>query len=90
MVSSLRRLRQQRRFKRSDNLANPRNLGAHDAEDDVTEEDVPIILDFLEAILEYLYVATAKIAAVQARLSKTQAVKRSDQEMENFERQQPF
>jgi hypothetical protein len=48
-----------------------RNLGAHDAEDDVTEEDVPIILDFLEAILEYLYVAPAKVAAVQARLKKT-------------------
>jgi hypothetical protein len=47
-----------------------RNLGAHDAEDEVTEEDVPIILDFLEAILEYLYVALAKIAAVQARLKK--------------------
>ena len=45
-----------------------RNLGAHDAEDEITDEDVPIILDFLEAILEYLYVAPAKIAAVQARL----------------------
>ncbi len=48
-----------------------RNLGAHDAEDSVTEEDVPIILDFLEAILEYLYVAPAKVTAVQARLKKT-------------------
>lgn len=47
-----------------------RNLGAHDAEDEVTEEDVPIILDFLEAILEYLYVAPAKIAAIQTRLHK--------------------
>lgn len=45
-------------------------MGAHDAEDTVTEEDVPIILDFLEAILEYLYVAPAKIAAVQARQKK--------------------
>lgn len=43
-----------------------RNLGAHNTEDEVTEEDVPIILDFLEAILEYLCVAPAKIAAVQA------------------------
>jgi hypothetical protein len=48
-----------------------RNLGAYDANDEVTEEDVPIIMDFLEAILEYLYVAPAKIAAVQARLKKT-------------------
>jgi hypothetical protein len=48
-----------------------RNLGAHDAEDEITEEDVPFILDFLEAILEHLYVAPAKVAAVQARLKKT-------------------
>lgn len=47
-----------------------RNLGAHLAEDEVTKEDVPIILDFVEAILEYLYQAPAKIAAVQARLKK--------------------
>jgi hypothetical protein len=32
-----------------------RNLGAHDAEDEVTEADVRIIVDFLEAILEYLF-----------------------------------
>lgn len=48
-----------------------RNLGAHAAEDEVNEEDVPIILDFLEAILEYLYVAPAKIEAVRARLKRT-------------------
>jgi|SRR5215469_12360217 len=47
-----------------------RNMGAHNAEDEVTEEDVPIMLDFLEAILEYLYVAPAKIEAVRARLKK--------------------
>lgn len=50
-----------------------RNLGAHADEDDdeVTGADTPIMLDFLEAILEYLYVAPAKIAAVQVRLKKT-------------------
>lgn len=48
-----------------------RNSGAHVAEDEVTEEDVPIIMDFAEAILEYLYVAPAKIEAVRARLKKT-------------------
>ncbi len=47
-----------------------RNLGAHAAEDEVNEEDVPVILDFVEAILEYLYVAPAKIEAVRARLKK--------------------
>jgi hypothetical protein len=48
-----------------------RNFGAHNAEYDLTEEDVPVILDFIEVILEYLYIAPAKIAAVQARLKKT-------------------
>ncbi len=47
-----------------------RNLGAHVAEDEVKEEDVPIILEFVEAILEYLYVAPEKIAKVQARLDQ--------------------
>ncbi len=47
-----------------------RNLAAHVAEDEVTEQDVPIIIDFLEAILEYLYYAPSKIAALQARLKK--------------------
>ena len=46
-----------------------RNLGAHDVKDEITEEDVPIILDFLEAILEYLYVAPAKIEVVRQRLN---------------------
>jgi Domain of unknown function (DUF4145) len=55
---------------RARQLKELRNLGAHDAEDEVTERDVPIILDFLEAILEYLYVAPAKIEAVRARLTR--------------------
>ncbi len=50
-----------------------RNLGAHDAEDEVTEMDVPIIIDFVEAILEYLYVAPAKIEAVRMRLNKVES-----------------
>jgi hypothetical protein len=40
-------------------------------EEKVTEEDVTAMLDFVEAILEYLYVAPAKVAAVKASLSKT-------------------
>ena len=50
-----------------------RNLGAHEAEDEVTETDVPIIIDFVEAILEYLYVAPAKIEAVRTRLSNVES-----------------
>lgn len=47
-----------------------RNLGAHPDEDEVTTEDVNVIIDFLEAILEYVYVAPARVAAVEARLKK--------------------
>ncbi len=47
-----------------------RNIAVHDAENEVTVKDVPIILEFLEAILEYLYVAPAKIEAVQKRLTR--------------------
>ncbi len=52
-----------------------RVFGAHDVEEDVIEEDVPIILSFVEAILEYLYIAPAKLAAVQSRLDKTSSDK---------------
>ena len=56
----------------ADHLRELRNIGAHaDGDDEVTMKDAPIMLDFLEAILEYLYVAPAKIAAVQDRLKKT-------------------
>jgi Domain of unknown function (DUF4145) len=55
-----------------------RNLAVHDAENEVTEKDVPITLEFLEAILEYLYVAPAKIKAVQERLRK-KTTKASDE-----------
>ncbi len=46
-----------------------RNLGAHDAEDEVTKEDVPIIRDFIDALLEFLYIVPTKIAAIKARLT---------------------
>jgi hypothetical protein len=45
-----------------------RNLGAHAATDEVREADVPVISEFAEAILEYLYRAPAKVAAVSDRL----------------------
>src|SRR5207248_3564621 len=44
------------------------NLGAHFAKEEVTEEHIAAMLDFLETILEYLYVAPAKVARVKARL----------------------
>jgi hypothetical protein len=46
-----------------------RNLGAHaDQHDEVTEYDATVIREFVDAILEYLYIAPAKIAELQARL----------------------
>lgn len=48
-----------------------RNLAAHANEDDymVKEEDVPIIREFIDAILEYLYIAPTKITHLQDRIS---------------------
>ncbi|SRR6266849_2422103 len=45
-----------------------RNLAAHAAEDEVTDKDTPVIREFVDAILEYLYIAPSKIANLQARL----------------------
>ncbi|HEU5376050.1 MAG TPA: DUF4145 domain-containing protein [Ktedonobacteraceae bacterium] len=47
-----------------------RNMGAHLTDEEILPEDVPVIIDFVEAILEYLYVAPAKIRAVQERLGR--------------------
>src|SRR5260370_2055867 len=47
------------------------NLGAHFDEEEVTVKDVPVILDFVELLLEYLYVAPAKIEAVKKGLNRT-------------------
>ncbi len=49
------------------------NLAAHhDVNDDVTIEDVPIILDFIDLFLGYLYVTPAKIQAMKDRLNNPQ------------------
>jgi hypothetical protein len=48
-----------------------RNLGAHfDPEQAPKPHDVPVMLDFVEAILEIVYDAPAKIAALESRFSK--------------------
>jgi hypothetical protein len=44
------------------------NLGAHADDAEVTDEDIPIIEEFADAILEYMYRAPAKIAAAQASM----------------------
>ena len=47
-----------------------RNLGAHDADKDVTLEDAETVDEFFRAVIEYLYVAPAKVAKVKARLRR--------------------
>jgi Domain of unknown function (DUF4145) len=44
------------------------NLGAHAGDVKVSVEDLPVIEEFVEAILEYVYRAPAKIAAAQSSL----------------------
>ena len=46
------------------------NLGAHVGEDEIREEDAPVLGEFADAILEYLYRAPAKVASVKAELEK--------------------
>ncbi len=46
------------------------NLGAHFDKQEVTEEDISAMLDFLEIILQYLYVVPAKVIEVKARLMR--------------------
>jgi hypothetical protein len=46
------------------------NLGAHDEDVSVAHEDVPVIEDLADAVLEYLYRAPAKLAAVREGLEQ--------------------
>jgi hypothetical protein len=46
------------------------NLGAHDAEKDVAPSDVQVVDEFFRAIIEYLYVARAKVAKVKALMGR--------------------
>lgn len=45
------------------------NLGAHFGKGEATDEDVAIMIDFLDTLLEYLYVIPAKVASVKSRLN---------------------
>jgi hypothetical protein len=49
------------------------NLGAHVDDVEVTKDDIPVIEEFADAILEYIYRAPAKIAAAQASLEARKA-----------------
>ncbi len=46
-------------------------VGAHaDREHAIARSDIPILTDLLEAILEYLYIAPAKVRRAEARLNR--------------------
>jgi len=45
-----------------------RNIGAHADLGEIVQSDVPILIDFCEAILEYIYRAPARITILQKRL----------------------
>jgi hypothetical protein len=49
-----------------------RNLGAHVDEDgdEVGSVDIPFIIEFVETILEYLYIAPVKLAKVEERIKR--------------------
>lgn len=42
------------------------NMGAHEGLGDISTDDVPAVADLMEALLEYLYRAPARLAAVRA------------------------
>jgi hypothetical protein len=50
-----------------------RNWGAHDTEIDVESEDVEVADEFFKAIIEYLYVAPAKVSRVQSLIQQRQS-----------------
>ena len=47
-----------------------RNIGAHADKGEISERDVPILIDFTETILDYIYRAPAKLEAVKKRIEK--------------------
>ena len=52
-------------------LRSLRNIGAHADLGEVVQSDVPILIDFCEAILEYIYRAPARITILQRRLNSS-------------------
>jgi hypothetical protein len=59
----------------ADQLRQIRNLGAHAEAGEVADEDVPVIAEFIEAIVEYLYRAPAKVETVRQRLDPANSKK---------------
>jgi hypothetical protein len=56
-----------RLFNWGEALCKERNIGAHASEETISRLDAQDILDFANAIVEYIYVMTAKFEAYKAR-----------------------
>src|SRR5262249_34892443 len=54
----------------AEELQKARNLSAHASDEKVTKEDAQDLLDFVEAICEYVFVLTAKFDSYMARRKK--------------------
>lgn len=57
----------------ADHLRKLGNIGAHAGEDQISPGDIPFMIEFAQAIIEYLYIAPAKIALAEKRLRKDTA-----------------
>jgi len=47
-----------------------RNIGSHEAEEDILPEDIPAMLAALQALLDYLYVLPLRLKALERRLQQ--------------------
>ncbi len=59
----------------ADQLRIVRNYGAHFSEIEISNEEIALAIDFLDAILEYLYVAPAQVQTLKERLEAAKAHK---------------
>lgn len=55
-----------------------RNVGGHDDEMDVSDDDVPLVRGFVEALLEFLYWGPAKLARATDEFERRKAAKRTE------------
>ncbi len=53
----------------ADHLRLVSNIGAHHSGADISKDDLPALLDFLNLVLEYLYEAPGRLRALQAKAS---------------------
>lgn len=54
-----------------------RNLGAHADDEEVSEQDVPVLRDYVEAILEYMFDMPVRIDVLQKKIDAIRARKQN-------------